>query len=98
MMAALFALGVMSLQWMVLVAALIAAERLPRNALPGRLAAAVVFLALALGLAIAPASVPGLTIPGSPARDEGDGEDVARAGDARDVARALDGREHEVSR
>lgn len=66
MMAALFALGVMSLQWMVLVAALIAAERLPRNALPGRLAAAVVFLALALGLAIAPASVPGLTIPGSP--------------------------------
>jgi predicted metal-binding membrane protein len=67
MMAALFALGVMSIQWMALVALLIAAERLPRNALPGRLAAAAVFLALALGLTIAPASVPGLTIPGSPA-------------------------------
>jgi predicted metal-binding membrane protein len=66
MMAALFALGVMSLQWMVLVAGLIAAERLPRNPLPGRLAAAAVFLALALGVAIVPGSVPGLTIPGSP--------------------------------
>jgi predicted metal-binding membrane protein len=67
MMAALFALGVMSLWWMAVVAALIAAERLPRVSSPGRLAGAAVFLALALGVAISPASVPGLTVPGSPA-------------------------------
>lgn len=67
MMAALFALGVMSLWWMAVVAVLIAAERLPRPSAPGRLAGAVVFLALALGVAISPASVPGLTVPGSPA-------------------------------
>jgi predicted metal-binding membrane protein len=67
MMAALFALGVMSLWWMALVGVLIAAERLPRVSTPGRLAAAAVFLALALGVAVSPATVPGLTIPGSPA-------------------------------
>lgn len=67
MMAALFALGVMSLWWMALVAVLIAAERLPRASGPGRLAGAAVFLALALGVTISPASVPGLTLPGSPA-------------------------------
>jgi predicted metal-binding membrane protein len=67
MMAALFALGVMSLRWMALVAVLIAAERIPRRATPGRFAAAAVFLVLALGIAIAPTRVPGLTIPGSPA-------------------------------
>lgn len=66
MMAALFALGVMSLWWMAVVALLIAAERLPRPSAPGRLAGAAVFLALALGVAISPASVPGLTVPGSP--------------------------------
>ncbi len=64
-MAALFALGVMSLWWMAVVAVLIAAERLPRAAAPGRLAGAAVFLALALGVAISPASLPGLTVPGS---------------------------------
>jgi predicted metal-binding membrane protein len=67
MMAALFALGAMSLWWMALVAVLIAAERLPRPSTPGRLAAAAVFLALAACVAISPGSVPGLTIPGSPA-------------------------------
>lgn len=67
MMAALFALGVMSLWWMGVVAALIAAERLPRGSAPGRRAGAGVFLALAFGAAISPASVPGLTVPGSPA-------------------------------
>ena len=69
-MAALFALGVMSVGWMVLVAALIAAEKL----LPWRTVAnrgAVVLLAvLAVGVAFAPEHVPGLTIPDSPAAME----------------------------
>jgi predicted metal-binding membrane protein len=67
LMATLFALGVMSLGWMVLVAALIAAEKL----VPWREVASrgiVVLLAvLAVALAFAPDDVPGLTIPGSPA-------------------------------
>ncbi len=67
MMAAMFALGVMSLWWMAVLAVLIAAERLPPASSPGRLMAAAVFVALALGVAIAPANVPGLTVPGSPA-------------------------------
>ena len=66
LMAALFALGVMSLGWMALIAALIAAEKLlPWKAL-ARGGIAALLLVLGLGLAFAPASVPGLTVPGSP--------------------------------
>ena len=65
LMAALFALGVMSVGWMVLVAALIAIEKL----LPWRTVAtrgiAVLLAVLALALAFAPGDVPGLTVPGS---------------------------------
>jgi predicted metal-binding membrane protein len=65
LMAALFALGVMSLGWMALVAALIAAEKLlPRQA-PASAGVAVLLAVLGLGVAFAPASVPGLTQPGS---------------------------------
>jgi predicted metal-binding membrane protein len=64
LMAALFALGAMSLVWMAFVAVLIAAEKL----LPWRTLAsggiAVVLAALAIAVAFAPESVPGLTIPG----------------------------------
>jgi predicted metal-binding membrane protein len=64
LMAALFALGVMSLVWMAFIALLIAAERLlPWRPLPSR-AIAVVLVALAIGVAFAPEGVPGLTIPG----------------------------------
>ena len=70
MMAALFALGVMSLWWMAVVALLTAAERLPRPSGPGRLAGAAVFLALALGVAVSPTAVPGLTVPGSGAANK----------------------------
>jgi predicted metal-binding membrane protein len=70
LMAALFALGVMSIGWMVLVAALIATEKL----LPWRevvTRGVVVLLAvLAVAVAFAPEDVPGLTIPGSPAAME----------------------------
>jgi predicted metal-binding membrane protein len=67
LMAALFALGVMSVAWMVLLAALIATEKL----LPWRTLAtrgiAVLLAVLGIALAFAPEDVPGLTTPGSPA-------------------------------
>jgi predicted metal-binding membrane protein len=67
LVAALFALGAMSIAWMVLISALIAAERL----LPWRklatTSAAAGLTAIAIGVAIAPTHVPALTIPGSPA-------------------------------
>src|SRR4051794_38905783 len=66
LMAALFALGVMSLGWMAFVAALIAAEKLlPWRAIANR-GIAVLLLVLGLSVAITPASVPGLTLPDSP--------------------------------
>ncbi|TML56829.1 MAG: DUF2182 domain-containing protein [Actinobacteria bacterium] len=59
----LFVLGLMSLVWMVLVAALVFAEKvLPLgDRLPRAVAAALV--AVGLWVAIAPATVPGLTRP-----------------------------------
>jgi predicted metal-binding membrane protein len=63
LMAALFALGVMSLAWMAFVSGVIALEKL----LPWRRlatwATAALLLALAIGLVAAPHSVPGLTVP-----------------------------------
>jgi predicted metal-binding membrane protein len=65
LMASLFALGVMSLAWMAFVAGLIAIEKLlPWKALANR-GIAVVLLLLAVGIAVAPESVPGLTVPGA---------------------------------
>jgi predicted metal-binding membrane protein len=64
MMAALFALGVMSVGWMAFVAALIAAEKLlPWRAVAQR-SIAVLLAVLGLAVAITPENVPGLTIPG----------------------------------
>lgn len=66
LMAALFALGVMSVGWMVLIAALIALEKLaPWQWLATR-GVAIVLVALGIAVSAAPAQVPGLTIPGSP--------------------------------
>jgi predicted metal-binding membrane protein len=63
LMVALFALGAMSLGWMAFVAALIALEKLvPWRALATGTVTAVL-LALAIGVAAAPGSVPGLTLP-----------------------------------
>jgi predicted metal-binding membrane protein len=65
LMAALFALGVMSLGWMAFIAALIAIEKLlPWQAVANR-GIAVLLVVLGLGVALAPATVPGLTLPGS---------------------------------
>ena len=66
MMAALFALGVMSIGWMAFIAALIAIEKLlPWKALANR-GIAVLLLVLGLGVAFAADSVPGLVLPSSP--------------------------------
>jgi predicted metal-binding membrane protein len=63
--AALFALGVMSLNWMLVIAALIAAERL----LPWRTRAvygvAAALAVLGIWMAAAPGDLPGLTVPGA---------------------------------
>ena len=66
LMAALFALGVMSIGWMAFVGALIAIEKLlPWKAVANR-GIAVVLLVLGLAVAATPEDVPGLTLPGSP--------------------------------
>jgi predicted metal-binding membrane protein len=63
LMAALFALGAMSIGWMALVAALIAIEKLaPLKAAANR-TIAVVLVVLGLAVAIVPERVPGLTKP-----------------------------------
>src|SRR5215207_2257603 len=65
LMAALFALGVMSIGWMAFVAALIATEKLlPWKAVANR-GIAVLLVVLGLGVAFAPEDVPGLTEPDS---------------------------------
>jgi predicted metal-binding membrane protein len=65
LMASLFALGVMSLVWMAVVAGLIAFEKL----IPSRRAAtyvtAAILLVLGVLLLVAPDSIPALTVPGS---------------------------------
>src|SRR5438309_7523741 len=67
LMASLFALGLMSLTWMIVIAALIAIEKLlPSKALANHSAAAALVI-LGLGVALVPKHVPALTLPGSPA-------------------------------
>jgi predicted metal-binding membrane protein len=62
LMATLFALGVMSITWTVVIAAVVALEKgLPwKGANRG---VALLLIVLALGVALAPDHVPGLTIP-----------------------------------
>jgi len=68
LMVALYALGIMSVTWMVVVTVLIAGERLLAYgsqvvSSTAVTAVAAVLVALGAGIAAAPASVPGLTIP-----------------------------------
>ena len=71
LMAALFALGVMSVGWMVLIAALIATEKLlPWKAVANR-GIAVLLVALGLAVAFVPEDVPGLTEPDSAQAHQG---------------------------
>ena len=63
LMTALFALGVMSIAWMVVIAALIAIEKLLPWELPPRGTTVVVLVVLGLGVAFFPDQVPGLATP-----------------------------------
>jgi predicted metal-binding membrane protein len=64
-MAALFALGVMSVAWMILIAALIAAEKLSPWKAPANRGIAVLLVVLGLSVALVPERVPGLALPDS---------------------------------
>jgi predicted metal-binding membrane protein len=62
-MAALFALGVMSLTWMVVIAAVIALEKLWPSERMAEGATIGLLVTLALGVAFFPDQLPGLTVP-----------------------------------
>jgi predicted metal-binding membrane protein len=64
LMASLFALGVMSLTWMAVVAGLIAAEKTVPWRRVATYGSAAILLALGVLLLAAPDAIPGLTIPG----------------------------------
>jgi predicted metal-binding membrane protein len=66
LMAALFALGVMSIGWMALIAAFIAIEKLLPWKRVANLGVAGALAVLAIAVAVSPEDVPGLTVPGSP--------------------------------
>jgi predicted metal-binding membrane protein len=63
LMAVLFALGVMSVGWMIFVAVLIAVEKLAPWRRGPKLAIAALLATLGIAVALVPESVPGLTIP-----------------------------------
>jgi predicted metal-binding membrane protein len=65
LMAGLFALGAMSIAWMAVVGVLIAVEKLLPSRALATAGVAALLAALAIGVAAAPASVPGLTVPSS---------------------------------
>jgi predicted metal-binding membrane protein len=65
LMAALFALGVMSITWMVVIAALVALEKTGPWRSSARLVTAAVLALLAVGILVAPHHVPGLVLPAS---------------------------------
>jgi predicted metal-binding membrane protein len=66
LMAALFALGVMSLTWMGFVAVLVALEKVGPWGRGPRLATAGALVVLAAAILAAPHEVPGFVVPGSP--------------------------------
>jgi predicted metal-binding membrane protein len=70
LMAVLFALGIMSVGWMLLIAAVIAAEKLSPWKVQVNRVVAIVLAALGIVVALTPSNVPGLTIPGSPAAQQ----------------------------
>jgi len=63
LMATLFALGLMSITWMVVIAAVIAVEKLLPWKRGANLGVALLLIVLALGVALVPDHVPWLTIP-----------------------------------
>ncbi len=67
LMAGLFALGAMSLTWMLVIAVLISIEKLVPWRTASTVGVAVVLAALGIWVAASPSTVPALTVPGSPA-------------------------------
>jgi predicted metal-binding membrane protein len=65
LMLTLFAVGVMSITWTVVIAVLVAVEKLLPWQTPANRGVALLLIVLALGVAVAPEHVPGLTIPGA---------------------------------
>jgi predicted metal-binding membrane protein len=65
LMAALFALGVMSLTWMTLIAGLVAIEKLGPWQRAAKVATAGVLVVLAVAILAVPHEVPGFVVPGS---------------------------------
>ena len=76
LMAALFAVGLMSLGWMALIAAFIAGEKLLPWPNAARRTVAVVLLALGLGVALVPGDVPGFSTPNTAMHDGGGPHDA----------------------
>jgi predicted metal-binding membrane protein len=66
LMAALFALGVMSLTWMALIAGLVALEKVGPWGRTAKVATAGVLVVLAVAILALPRDVPGFVVPGSP--------------------------------
>jgi predicted metal-binding membrane protein len=66
-MAALFALGVMSLTWMGLIAVLVALEKVGPSERRARLASAGVLVVLAAAILAVPHEIPGFVVPSAPA-------------------------------
>jgi predicted metal-binding membrane protein len=64
LMAALFALGVMSLTWMGLIAVLVALEKVAHSGRDARLATAGLLASLAVAILLVPYEVPGFVVPG----------------------------------
>jgi len=65
-MAALFALGVMSLTWMALIAGLVALEKVGPWERAARRATAGVLVVLTVAILALPHDVPGFVVPGMP--------------------------------
>jgi predicted metal-binding membrane protein len=70
LMAALFALGVMSLAWMALIAVLVALEKVGPWQRGARFATAGVLIVLAAAILLVPHELPGFVVPGSPASSQ----------------------------
>jgi predicted metal-binding membrane protein len=103
LMAALFALGVMSIGWMAFIAALIATEKLlPWKAVANR-GIAVLLAVLGIAVAFAPEDVPGLILPDSPEAAqameamgmEGESDSMGTEGEAREGGSGAMGTEGE---
>jgi predicted metal-binding membrane protein len=81
LMAALFALGVMSLVWMAFIAGLIALEKLLPSRRVATYGTAVVLLVLGVGVLSSPDAIPGLTVPGTGSMSDGSMSDGSMSDD-----------------